>query len=341
MLCLTYFYKSVSIDQLRLLTMNTSHSPIQNDNELLDAYSNAVISVVEKVGPSVVQVLINKNNAKDGSINSSQMHGLGSGVIITPDGFILTNNHVVHNAHSVEVKLTTGESYDGQIVGTDPATDLALVRILANGLSFAQLGDSEKLRVGQLVIAIGNPYGFASTVSTGVISALERTMQTQEGKHIENVIQTSVPLNPGNSGGPLVDSRGKVIGINTAIIAMAQGLGLAVSSNTATWVISELISVGKVRRAALGIVARTTIIPVQVQKIFKLKSPTLAEIVSVQKGSPAETAALAPGDLLISVNNKPVSGVDDLTRIVGQKKAGTEFILTLLRDYHYREVVLA
>jgi S1-C subfamily serine protease len=216
--------------------MNLPYSPSHDDNELLDAYSNAVISVVEKVGPSVVQIQTNKNISP-----TAQGQGLGSGVIITPDGFILTNNNVVDKAKTIEVGLTNGDSFPGEIVGTDPATDLALVRILANDLSYAELGNSEKLRVGQLVIAIGNPYGFQSTVSTGVVSALERTMRNSEGKFIENVIQTSVPLNPGNSGGPLVDSRGKVIGINTAIIAMAQGLGLAVSSNTATWVVSELI----------------------------------------------------------------------------------------------------
>ena len=314
--------------------MNASHLPIQNDNELLDAYSNAVISVVEKVGPSVVQILTNKQG-KD-----VQGQGLGSGVIITPDGFILTNNHVVQNAKTIEVKLSSSDSFVGQIVGTDPATDLALVRILANGLPYAELGDSEKVRVGQLVIAIGNPYGFQSTVSTGVVSALERTMQSQEGRLIENVIQTSVPLNPGNSGGPLVDNRGKVIGINTAIIAIAQGLGLAVSSNTATWVVSELISIGKVRRAVLGIVAKTTSLPVQVQKIYKLKFPTVTEIISIQKNSSAEKAKLEIGDLILSINDKPVFGVDDLMREIGQKKAGTTFALTLLRNYRYKNITV-
>ncbi len=315
--------------------MNSPQSHIQNDNELLDAYSNSVISVVEKVGPGVVQILVNKSVSQ-----TMQGQGIGSGVIITPDGFILTNNHVVENAQSIEVRLTSGESFPGEIVGTDPATDLALVRILANGLSYAELGDSEKLRVGQLVIAIGNPYGFQSTVSTGVVSALKRSMRSTEGRLIENVIQTSVPLNPGNSGGPLVDSRGKIIGINTAIIAMAQGLGLAVSSNTATWVVSELITVGKVRRAVLGIVAKTASLPVQVQKIFKLKLPTIVEIISVQKGSPAENALLETGDLIISINSKPIAGVDDLNREIGLKKAGTAFTLRILRNYHLKDITV-
>jgi len=315
--------------------MNLPYSPSHDDNELLDAYSNAVISVVEKVGPSVVQIQTNKNISP-----TAQGQGLGSGVIITPDGFILTNNHVVDKAKTIEVGLTNGDSFPGEIVGTDPATDLALVRILANDLSYAELGNSEKLRVGQLVIAIGNPYGFQSTVSTGVVSALERTMRNSEGKFIENVIQTSVPLNPGNSGGPLVDSRGKVIGINTAIIAMAQGLGLAVSSNTATWVVSELITVGKVRRAVLGIVAKTASLPVQVQKIFKLPFPTVVEIVSIQKGSPADDAKLEKGDQILSINNKSVAGVDDINREIGQKKAGTEFALSLLRNNRLKEITV-
>lgn len=315
--------------------MNLPYSPIHDDNELLDAYSNAVISVVEKVGPSVVQIQTNKNISP-----ATQSQGLGSGVIITPDGFILTNNHVISNAKTIEVGLTTGELFRGQIVGTDPATDLALIRILANDLSYAELGNSEKLRVGQLVIAIGNPYGFQNTVSTGVVSALERTMRNSEGKFIENVIQTSVPLNPGNSGGPLVDSRGKVIGFNTAIIAMAQGLGLAVSSNTATWVASELITVGKVRRAVLGIVAKTASLPVQVQKILKLPFPTVVEIVAIQKGSPAEGAKLEKGDLILSINSKPVAGVDDINRELGQKKAGTAFTLNLLRNYRFKKTTV-
>ncbi len=314
--------------------MNYPHSSLQDDKELLDAYSNSVISVVEKISPSVVQILTNKDTQQ------MQGQGIGSGVIITPDGFILTNNHVVHNAQSLEVTLTTGASFPAEIVGTDPATDLALIRILENGLSFAELGDSEKVRVGQLVIAIGNPYGFQSTVSTGVVSALERTMRSTEGKLIENVIQTSVPLNPGNSGGPLVDSRGKIIGINTAIIAMAQGLGLAVSSNTATWVVSELISIGRVRRAVLGIVAKTASIPVQVQKIYKLKLPTIVEIISVQKESPAAHAELEKGDLIITVNGKSIAGVDDLNREIGLKKAGTEFTLRILRNYRLKDITV-
>src|SRR5579872_1242068 len=277
--------------------MNQTQRGRENDDQLLDAYSNTVVNVVEIIGPAVVQI---KNLADK---ESETTHGMGSGVIITPDGFVLTNNHVVQGGKAMEVTLTTGKSYDGQLIGTDPATDLGLLRVLDNGLPFAQLGDSDRLRVGQLVIAIGNPYGFQSTVSTGVISALGRAMQNQEGKFIENIIQTDSSLNPGSSGGPLVDSQGKIVGINTAMIRMAQGIGLAVPSNTATWVISELISFGKVRRGILGIMAKTQSIAVQIQKIFKLKFPTLVEIISVEKGSAAENSGLKTGDLIFKVND--------------------------------------
>ena len=315
--------------------MNTPHTPIKDENEILDAYSKAVISVVEKVGPAVVQIQSTKSAPPN-----TQGQGLGSGVIITPDGFILTNNHVVEHAQRIEISLTTSETFPAEVIGTDPATDLAVIRVLSNGLPYAELGDSEKLRVGQLVIAIGNPYGFQSTVSTGVVSALNRIIRGGEGKLIENVIQTSVPLNPGNSGGPLVDSSGKVIGINTAIIAMAQGIGLAVPSNTASWIVSELITTGKVRRAVLGIVTRTTSIPVQVQKIFKLPLPTVVEILEIQSGSPAQRAQLEKGDLLLQINSKSISSVDDLYREISYKKAGTEFTISLLRNYRFKEIIV-
>lgn len=296
------------------------HFPInhQSDNELLDAYSNAVINVVDNVGPAVVKI---------------QGQGIGSGVIITPDGFVLTNNHVVEGQKQIEVELISGKTYSSQIVGVDPSTDLALLRLPGNGLNYAQLGDSSKLKVGQLVIAIGNPYGFQSTVSTGVISALNRSMRSTEGRLIENIIQTDVSLNPGNSGGPLVDSRGKIVGINTAIIRQAAGIGLAIPGNTATWVVSELISFGKVRRGIFGITVTTSSIPVQIQKILKLKNPTLVEIKSVQKNSPADKAGIRKGDFIYEINSSQIASVDDLHRLTGQKLAGTKFEITYLRDY--------
>ncbi len=297
----------------------------QSDKELLDAYSNAVISVVDLVGPAVVKI---------------QGVGMGSGVIITPDGFVLTNNHVIEEANKIEVVVTTGKTYKAQLVGRDPATDLALLRLLDNGLPFAELGNSETLKVGQLVIAIGNPFGFQSTVSTGVVSALGRTMRSTQGKLIENVIQTDVSLNPGNSGGPLVDSRGKIVGVNTAIIRQAAGIGLAVPSNTATWVISELISNGRVRRGVFGITVHTISIGVQIQKILKLIMPTVVEVMSVQKNSPAYKAGLMKGDYIYRFNDKQISSVDELNRLVGQQRTGMKYTVTFLRDLHIKEVLV-
>jgi S1-C subfamily serine protease len=301
-----------------------------NDNELLDAYSNAVINVVDRVGPSVVQIQTK---------NTNNQGGMGSGVIITPDGFVLTNNHVIEGATTITVQLTSGELFPAKLVGNDPATDLALVKIFENGLPFAILGESNQLKVGQLVIAIGNPYGFQSTVSTGVVSALGRSMRSNDGRLIENIIQTSVPLNPGNSGGPLVDSKSRVVGINTAIIAMAQGIGLAVPTSTANWVVSELISVGKVRRAVLGIVAQTTYVSAQIQRILKLPFPTLIEIISVNKRS--DKTDLKQGDLIVKVNDTPVAGIDDLHREIGTKKSGTIFNLLILRNNRLKDISIA
>src|SRR5258706_3529498 len=313
--------------------MIQSQSQSSNDNQLLDAYSLAVIDVIQKVGPSVVQI---KHAVTDRGYGQQ---GLGSGVIITPDGFILTNNHVVEGAKEFEVTLTTGKTYKANLVGKDPITDLAVIRLPDNGFPFAELGDSGKVLVGQLVIAIGNPFGFQSTVSAGVVSALGRTMRNTEGRIMDNIIQTDVSLNPGNSGGPLVDSLGNVIGINTAIIAMAQGIGLAVSSNTASWVVSELILKGKVRRTILGIITRPVSIPVQVQKIWKLPFPTSIEVVSVEKGSLAEKAKLEVADIIIKINDKNISSIDDIHIEIG-KKIQSSLTLSILRNYHLKEVTL-
>jgi S1-C subfamily serine protease len=317
--------------------MDFNHTNLQRDEEILDAYSQAVISVVDKIGPAVVQIQTNKQRADN---TRNQGVGLGSGVIITPDGYVLTNNHVIADAQQIEVTLTTGAAYDGQIVGVDPATDLALLRIMDNGLSYAELADSEHVRVGQLVIAIGNPLGFQSTVATGVVSALGRVIRNTDGKFIDNVIQTSVPLNPGNSGGPLLDSNGKIIGINTAMIPMAQGIGLAVPSSTANWVISELISFGKIRRGMLGIFAKTASIPKQIQRIFKLEFPRMVEIISIEKGSAAQDAQVEKGDLIFRVDGDYISTVEDLNKRIGKNKPGTAFVLELLRNYTLQKVTI-
>lgn len=304
------------------------------DEELLDAYSRAVIGVVEKVGPAVVSIRVRKR----GSPRRPGAEGAGSGVIITPDGYVLTNSHVVEGASELDVGLTDGSAYPAQLAGADPATDLAIVRVGSSGLPAAELGNSDSLRVGQLVIAIGNPLGFQSTVSTGVISALGRVLRGQSGRLIENIIQTDVALNPGNSGGPLVDCRGRVIGINTAIIAMAQGISFAIPVNTARWVVSELLTRGKVRRAYLGLSCQARPVGRRVQRFFELPSPGVVEVVSVDERGPARQAGLREGDWIVALNGQSVANVDDLHRLLTAQPAGSRLTLTIIREHKQREL---
>jgi S1-C subfamily serine protease len=299
--------------------------PTASDTELLDAYSRAVIGVADKVGPSVVAIGVRKQPGQ----NSPE--GSGSGVILTPDGFVLTNNHVVEGSSGLEVVLTDGRSFSAQVVGADPATDLAVIRISDGSLPAVELGDSDTLRVGQLVIAIGNPLGFQSTVSAGVISALGRSLRSQAGRLIDNVIQTDVGLNPGNSGGPLVDSRARVIGINTAMIFMAQGISFAVPVNTARWVVSELVMHGKVRRAYLGIGAQSKPVNRRLQHLLGLRVASVVEVAAVESGGPAARAGLERGDLIYSLGDSLVATVDDLHRLLSKWPAGTAVEVGLLR----------
>ena len=319
--------------QKRNMPIASSDLPV-SDEELLDAYSRAVIGVVEKVGPAVVSIGTKRQMRSRGFGGE----GAGSGLIIAPDGYVLTNNHVVEDAVELEVGLTDGNTYKAEIVGTDPETDLAVVRAGANGLPAAELGDSKALRAGQLVIAIGNPFGFQSTVSTGVISALGRALRSKTGRLIENVIQTSVPLNPGNSGGPLVDSRGRVIGINTAMINMAQGISFAVPANTAKWVVSEIITKGRVRRAYLGLSAQVRPIARRAQRFYELPMATVVEVISVAPNGPAHRAGLLESDILIALNGQNVSTVDDLHRLSAITLPGSDATLTILRDQERREL---
>jgi S1-C subfamily serine protease len=284
--------------------------------------------VVDKVGPAVISIGVRKRTRSP----RYGQEGAGSGVIIAPDGFVLTNHHVVEGAEDVQVRLTDGRSFSAHLVGSDPATDLAVVRAEASNLPTADLGDSDSLRVGQLVIAIGNPLGFQSTVSTGVISALGRALRSQSGRLIENVIQTDVPLNPGNSGGPLVDSRGRVIGINTAMIFMAQGISFAVPVNTVKWVVGELVTRGKVRRAYLGIAGQVRPISRRIQRHLELQAATAVEVVSVEEEGPAHRAGVREGDLMLSVNGKSVGSVDDIHRLLTGWSAGSPLNLTVLRN---------
>lgn len=301
---------------------------LPTEEELLDAYSHAVVNVVEKVGPAVVSIKIKTQDKTSGS----EHQGAGSGVLITPDGFILTNHHVVEHAREVSVELTNGNHYKADILGTDPATDLAVIRIWDQQLPSAGLGDSDALRVGQLAIAIGNPLGFQSTVSSGVISALGRSLRSGSGRLIENIIQTDVALNPGNSGGPLVDSRGRVIGINTAMIYMAQGLSFAVPSNTAQWVISELLRYGKVRRSYIGIAGQVRPVNGLVQRILDVRQKTLIEVVSVEPGGPAHRSGVQAGDWIVAFNEKEISSIDDLHKILTGVAPETSIPLTLWRN---------
>jgi S1-C subfamily serine protease len=306
----------------------------ESDEEVLDAYSRAVMGVVERVGPAVVSIGVKKQSRSW----RERGEGAGSGVIIAPDGYVLTNDHVVERAQEIEVSLTDGSTLSAQLVGADPATDLAVVRVGGSGLPSAQLGDSDALRVGQLVIAIGNPLGFQNTVSSGVISALGRSLRGQSGRLIENVIQTDVALNPGNSGGPLVDSRARVVGINTAMIAMAQGLSFAVPINTAKWVVSELLTRGKVRRAYLGLAGQTRPVGRRVQRYFELPVATAVEVVSVESKGPAHRAGLLERDLIVLVNGESVGSVDDIHRLLVGKEAGSLVTLTVLRGGKRRDI---
>ncbi len=293
-----------------------------SDSDLLDAYSQAVIRVNQTVGPAVVSV----------QPLADERGGSGSGVIISPDGFILTNSHVVHGRQKVMIVTSDGDRLTADLAGDDPATDLAVLRVHSRDLPYAQLGDSSKLQVGQLVIAIGNPLGFASTVSTGVVSALGRSMRGVGGRLIEEVVQHTAPLNPGNSGGPLVDSRGRVVAINTAIIAMAQGIGFGVPSTTAQWVLGELLSKGKVSRIRLGIAGATREINHKANRQLDLVNERVVEIVGIDQQSPASNAGLQIGDLIVNAQGRLVQDEDDLHRFLTKWPVGRPFELQVFRD---------
>ncbi len=299
----------------------------KSDVDLLDAYSRAVITVAEAVGSAVVGVYVGTESPENKRVQS----GSGSGVIIAPDGFILTNDHVVHDARQLSVTLTNGTTTPATLVGVDPATDLAVIRAEGSGLPFATLGESSLLRVGQLVIAIGNPLGFQSTVSTGVVSALGRALRSRQGRLIENIVQHTAPLNPGNSGGPLVDSRGRIVGINTAIIMMAQGIGFAIPSDTARWVVSQLLTHGHVRRGYLGITAQQRPLNRRWVRFHNLKNDLAVEVVSVIPDSPASKSGIREGDLIVFLNDQEVTSVDHIHRLLGEWPVGKLMKITVIR----------
>lgn len=303
----------------------------RSDSDLLDAYSQAVVRVVETVSPGVLSINPPRGENRGGS---------GSGFLITPDGFALTNSHVAGGRKRLTATTSDGDRIDAELVGDDPATDLALLRLQSRDLPVTTLGDSEGLRVGQLVIAMGSPLGFQSTVSTGIVSALGRAMRGQEGRLIENIVQHTAPLNPGNSGGPLVDSRGHVVGINTAVIAMAQGLGFAVPAATAKWVIGELMAHGSVRRPLLGITAGLTPIPRRLIKSLDLLSDQAIEVTTVAPGTPADEAGLEPGDWIVAIHGRTIESIDDLHQILSRPRASDGLLLSIVRRERLLEVVV-
>jgi S1-C subfamily serine protease len=303
------------------------HVPAASEDQaLLDAYSRAVIDVVERVGPAVVGLAV-----QVGQANGRARGGAGSGVVVAPDGLILTNSHVAGAASRIKVTTADGLSLKARLVGDDPDTDLALLRVdEAVTLTAAPLGDSKRLRRGQLVIAIGNPLGFESTVTTGVVSALGRSLRARTGRLIDDVIQTDAALNPGNSGGPLASSHGEVVGVNTAVIMGAQGICFAVAANTASFVLGELVRHGRVRRAFIGISAQQLAIPRRLRRAG-LDRETAVMVGAVEPASPAEKAGIKPDDILIDLDGAAMTGADDLIRALTGEKIGREVALDVLR----------
>jgi S1-C subfamily serine protease len=302
-----------------------------DDDDLLDAYSRAVTGAVEKIRPSVVNIEVRQQVGRSRAENPRERRGGGSGFVFTPDGLILTNSHVVHDAAHILVTLADGRRVPAQTVGDDSATDLAVIRIDAPALAPATLGDSQKLRVGQVVVAIGSPYGFQSTVTAGVVSALGRSLRSYSGRLIEDVVQTDAALNPGNSGGPLVTSDGRVVGVNTATILPAQGICFAIGINTVKFVASRLLRDGRIRRSFIGISAQTVPLLRRVVRFHDLLAETGAVIISIEKESPASRAGLQEGDVILALDGKPVAGVDDLHRMLTEARVGQRCQLVLLR----------
>jgi S1-C subfamily serine protease len=299
-----------------------------NDDDLLDAYSQAVIRAVEAVGPAVVKI------ESEGAA--------GSGVIFTPDGFALTNSHVVDHGRRLTVVLPDGRSHGAQLVGTDADTDLAVIRVSGSGarLPWATFGDSRRIRVGQIAIAIGNPYGFHHSVTAGVVSALGRSLRARSGRLMDDIIQTDASLNPGNSGGPLVTTRGEVIGVNTAMILPAQGLCFAIASSTAQFVAVRLMRDGRIRRSFVGVAGQTVAIPRALARAHALAVSSGVLVASVEPGSPATVAGLRDGDIIVAFAGEPVTGIDDLHKLLTEQRIGTAAPLTILRRGQRRQIAV-
>ena len=299
---------------------------LKSDEELLDAYSQAVIGAVDAVGPAVVRIEVAR--------------GGGSGVIFTPDGFVLTNNHVVERGGALRVTLPDGRETEASLIGRDADTDLAVIRLGGSSLPWARFGDSRHVRVGQVAVAIGNPYGFHHSVTSGVVSAVGRSLRAQSMRLIEDVIQTDAALNPGNSGGPLVTTRGEVIGINTAVLAPAQGLCFAIASNTARFVASRLIRDGRIRRSYIGIVGNQMPIPRALARAHQLAVASGVRVASVAAGSPAAAGGVKEGDIVLGFDERPVGGVDDLHRQLTEERIGVPAKVIVLRAGERRQLTV-
>ena len=297
-----------------------------NDGALLDAYSSTIVRAVERVGPAVALVSVRKRARG----SRTDRGGAGSGFAFTPDGYLLTNSHVVHDASSIRVAFANGREFDGDLIGEDSETDVAVVRVGADRMPVAELGHSSTLRVGQIAIAIGNPLGFQNTVTAGVISALGRSLRAASGRLMDDIIQTDVALNPGNSGGPLVDSRGDVVGLNTAMIAGAQAICFATGVDTVRWVMGQLLAHGRVRRAFIGVSGATVAVDRRLQRAFGLEG-TGVRVIEVQRDSPARHAGIEDGDLLVSAQDRPLTGIDVLQRLLDAKSIDVPVHVRLIR----------
>jgi len=293
-----------------------------SDERLLDSYSQTVSGVFQRSSSAVVNIEVQKGNAPAG----------GSGFVFTPDGFILTNSHVVHGVKRIMATFIDGRKAEAQLVGDDPHTDLAVVRVGLQNLNYVQLGDSNSIQVGQIAIAIGNPFGFQCTLTAGVISALGRSMRSQSGRLIEQVIQTDAALNPGNSGGPLFNSQGEVIGINTAVILPAQGICFAVPSNTAKSIVPELLTHGHITRGFIGIMGQNVVLPQGIVHVGKLPVESGISVAGIEPNSPADRAGVKVGDIIVGINDQLVSSIDDLHRLLTNHSVGYPYILTIIRQ---------
>jgi S1-C subfamily serine protease len=316
---------------------NTQVNEAIDDSTLLDAYSNAVISATDKVSPSVVFIEVQTRDQRA----NREARGSGSGFVFTPDGFILTNSHVVHGAERIRVAFSDGNGSEAQLIGDDPDTDLAVIRVTTPNLMPVAFGDSDQIRAGQMAIAIGNPYGFQYTVTAGVVSALGRSLRSRSGRLIDDIIQTDAALNPGNSGGPLVDSHGRVIGVNTAMIMGAQSICFAIAVNTAKFVAGRLIRDGRIRRSYIGVAGQNVPLPRRLVYYHKLKVESGVLVVSMEANSPARLAGLREGDVIIGFDERPVAGIDALHRLLTEATVGVNTSLEIVRHTEVLQLQVA